>query len=627
MTMRMTSGLAAMLLTAALLAGCEGDDGNAGPQGAPGPQGPAGTDASRTTIALSFLGRARNPASGFDESAAEIVAYEPASQRLFVVNAQSGNVDIFSLAAPAAPTLADTLEVAADIAAEIGAAATDFGAANSVAVDAASNTVAVAVEADPKTDNGYVAFYQASDGTFLAAVEVGALPDMLIFTPDGSKVVVANEGEPNGAYDVDPEGSVSIIDVSGGASTVTAANVTTVGFGGLMMADIPGVRIFGPGASIAQDLEPEYVAVSADSTTAWVSLQENNAIAEIDLVAGTLTDVWSMGFKNHRIAGNGLDAADNDDIVNIRNWPIFGMFLPDAIASYEFAGTPYLVTANEGDAREYFDDSIADAAACEAAGGFDFDADDGCLVFIDEFDVEDLIDFGVTFALPDADLSFLFDANLDGAVTIDDLNSDASLARYAITSTNGFTGCDPTDAAQFGGDGDANSTCVVEALYGYGARSFSIYNAVTRERVFDSGDDFERITADRLGDGFNSDNDENGTFDSRSDAKGPEPEAVTLAQIEGRTYAFIGLERVGGIMVYDISEPESARFVQYVNSRDFGIADVEDPAVADDIDLGPESSVFIPATDSPTGNALLVIGNEVSGTISVYQVDTLTIGD
>lgn len=622
--------LGAGLLLAGLLAlaGCEGDDGidgAPGPAGEPGPAGdpgPAGEDASRTTIALSFLGRARNPDAEFDESAAEILAYEAVSQRLFVVNAQSGNVDVFSLAAPTMPALDSTLPVAEDVAAATGTTADAFGAANSVAVDSASNTVAVALEADPKQDNGFVAFYQATDGTFLAAVEVGALPDMVTFTPDGTMVVVANEGEPNGAYTVDPPGSVSIIDVSAGASMVSDGSVTTVTFDSLTMDDIPDVRIFGPNASIAQDLEPEFVTISADGSTAWVALQENNAIAEVDLMAGTLSSVWSLGFKDHRLIGNELDVADNDDIVNIRNWPIFGMFMPDAIASYEFAGTTYLVTANEGDAREYFDEDITDEATCLAAGGFDFDDDDGCLVFIDEFDVEDLLDTGATIDLPNADFSFLFDANGDGLVNGDDLNTDDSLARYAVTTVNGETaGCDITNGADIG-------NCSFDALFGYGARSFSIYNATTRQRVFDSGSDFETITADRLGfDGFNSDNDENGSGDSRSDAKGPEPEAVTLAEIEGRTYAFIALERVGGIMVYDISEPESARFVQYVTSRDFAIDDVEDPAVADDIDLGPESSVFIPAADSPSGEALLVVGHEVSGTIVVYEVSTVTIGE
>jgi hypothetical protein len=630
---RAAGWMTAGLLATVLLAGCDGDDGDRGPAGpagtagADGADGAAGEDATQSAISVSFLGRARNPAAGFDESAAEIVSYEPSSQRLFVVNAESGGVDVFSLAAPNAPTFEEALDVAADVAGAIDAVASadDLGAANSVDVDAASNTLAVAIAADPAQDPGYVAFYQASDGTFLAAVQVGALPDMVIFTPDGSRVLVANEGEPSGDYATDPEGTVSIIDVSGGASTVTDASVTTVDFNAFDGAAPDGVRVFGPGATVSQDLEPEYIAVSADGATAWVALQENNAVAEIDVAAGTVTELWSLGAKNHRLTVNAFDGADDDGVVNIRTWPVSGLFLPDAIAAYEVAGRTYLVTANEGDAREYFDESITTEADCDAAGGFDFDADDGCLVFIDEFDIEDLIDAGATIDLPDADVAtHLDDFDFDGDVDEDDLVTDASLGRYAVTTTAGETaGCDITDGQAFK---NGTSGCVFEELFGYGGRSFSIFDATTQQRVFDSGSDFETITAERLGDDFNSDNDENGSGDSRSDAKGPEPEAVTLGVIDGATYAFIGLERVGGVFVYDVSVPEDARFVQYLNTRDFTIADVEDPAVADDIDLGPESIEFIPAADSPTGQALLAIGNEVSGTITILQIDVIATG-
>ena len=175
-------------------------------------------------------------------------------------------------------------------------------------------------------------------------------------------------------------------------------------------------------------------------------------------------------------------------------------------------------------------------------------------------------------------------------------------------------------------DGDLEG-CDYTKLYGFGGRSFSIFNATTRELVFDSGSDFERITAQLLGDNFNSDNDENDSGDSRSDAKGPEPEGITIAKISGKTYAFIALERVGGIMVYDISVPQRSEFVQYLNSRDFAITDVEDPLAADSIDLGPESVAFVPAADSPNGNALLLVGHEVSGTLAVYEIAIVNLGE
>lgn len=113
-------------------------------------------------------------------------------------------------------------------------------------------------------------------------VEVGYLPDMLIFTPDGRRILVANEGERVGI--ADPEGSVSIIDVGRG---IEKANVKTVSFRSYndrraeLLAE--GVRIFPDAATVAQDFEPEYISVSADGKTAWVTLQENNSIAILQI--------------------------------------------------------------------------------------------------------------------------------------------------------------------------------------------------------------------------------------------------------------------------------------------------------------------------------------------------------
>jgi hypothetical protein len=600
MNLKMKGLAAAMICASFVLAGCEGDDGTpgatgpAGATGATGAAGADGVDASRTAISLSFLGRGFNPDAAFDGSAAEIVDFDPATGQAFVVNAQAGGVDIYSLAAPANPTFVEELNVAADVAAAIdGIAAADLGAVNSVAIHSASNTMVAVIAAAPETNNGYAAFYQASDGTFLAAVEVGALPDSVAISPDGNTVVVANEGQPSDDYTVDPDGSISVIDISGGASTVTAANVTAVTFDGLAAADIPGVRISGPGGDIAAALEPEYVAISDDSATAYVSLQENNAIAEVDLATGTLTDVWALGFKDHRSPGNELDVSNRDDVINIRNWPVYGVYMPDSVATYTVNGVPYVVTANEGDSRDY-------------------------AAHVDELRIKDI---GGTnsLSLPLADvLTFGADYNQDGVVDASDFLENEALGRLKIITDLGVTGanCDAT--------GTEPQNCTYEALYAFGARSFSIFNAESQTLVFDSGNDFERITAERNPTGFNASNDSN-AGDDRSDDKGPEPEGVELAVIDGRTYAFINLERVGGVMVYDITEPERAEFVQYVNDRDFALADADlDAGVTD---LGPEITHFVSAEDSPSGNALLLVSNEVSGTLAVYQIDVRSISN
>ncbi|MFO8153566.1 choice-of-anchor I family protein [Thioalkalivibrio sp.] len=552
--------LSAAVLTSVLgLAACDGDDGN---DGAPG--------TSQTLIELNALG---TYASGiFDESAAEIVAHDPANQRLFVINANDSTVDVLDIQNPEQPVKLGTIDATAE-----GATA------NSVAVY--GDLVAVAIEAAVKQDNGKVVFYNSTDLSKVGEVEVGALPDMVTFTRDGRKLLVANEGEPNDAYTVDPEGSVSIIDLSNGVASATVATADFTAFNS-QEADLveKGLRVFGPGATLAQDMEPEYIAVSIDDQKAWVALQENNAVAELDIEAGDITAIVPLGFKDHSLIGNELDASNRDDGINIRNWPVKGMYQPDAITSYGFNGKTYYITANEGDSRDY----------------------DG---FSEEFRVKDLT---------------LDPTAFPAAV---ELQEDGNLGRLNVTSTLGFgASCAPSDPANVNlvdGEYDRSyveTTCVYSELFAYGARSFSIWSEDGR-RVFDSGSEFERITASLIPDNFNGQNDEN-SFDNRSDDKGPEPEAVTVGTINGQTFAFIGLERVGGIMVYNVTNPQNPEFVQYLNNRDFSVSQ-DDLEAGMAGDLGPEGLAFIAAEDSPNGKPMLAVGNEVSGTTTLFGIDVI----
>ncbi|MGK2927031.1 MAG: choice-of-anchor I family protein, partial [Lysobacterales bacterium] len=400
----------------------------------------------------------------------------------------------------------------------------------------------------------------------------------ITFTHNGSYALVANEGEPNGQYTVDPEGSITVIDLRGG---VMAPIVATAGFDAFNAAPPAGVRLPRPfGATVAQDLEPEFIATSHDSRTAWVTLQENNALAIVDIPSATVTSIVGLGNKDHALPGNGLDASDRDDGINIANWPVLGTYMPDSIDAFRAHGRSYLVTANEGDAREYFFE-VVDEAECENLGGLDYDEDDGCLSYVDEARVKDVVLNPGVFSDPD-------------------LQNDDQIGRLKMLLTEGDT------------DGDGE----YEEVHAYGARSISIWDAAGG-LVFDSGDIMEYATSLALPNDFNSANDENGSFDSRSDDKGPEPEGVVVGQVGGRQYAFVGLERVGGIMVFDVSRPEATRYVNYVNHRDFSVDDVETPAAGD---LGPEALLFIKAEDSPNGAPLLVVGNEVSGTTTVYEI-------
>lgn len=495
----------------------------------------------------------------FGEGAAEISAYDHETKNLYVTNAELGRIDIVNISDPANPS-PDANGIAID----------SYGAGvNSVAFK--NGVLVAAIEAETKTDNGKVVAFDAT-GNYLWDVTAGALPDMVAFNEDGTKVIVANEGEPNDDYSIDPEGTVSIINVADQA-------VTTVGFTSLngMQASLEadGVRIFGPNATVAQDLEPEYVTVMGDS--AFVSLQENNAIAIIDINTGELKSVKGLGYKDHSVAGNGIDAEGIDDDIYISTWPVKGIYQPDAIASYTVNGERYLLTANEGDAREYIVET--DEATCATLGG-DYDAEDGeCLVYTDETEIGDEM--------------------LDETVFGDDLE-DIYEYLGGLKISAPYSDID--------NDGD------FDEIYVYGTRSFSIWSD-DGSQVYDSKDEFEQITAAVNPEYFNSSDDEY-EFKNRSDNKGPEPEAITVGTVGDKTYAFIGLERQGGVMVYDVTDPTTPEFVEYMNNRDFEV-DIESAASGDH---APEGLVFVPASESPINANLVIVSNEVSGTVTIYTV-------
>ena len=542
------ASLLTALLAATLLLGCGG-----GSTTATTPE----AEATPSSLTLSKIG-------GFGSSllgASEITAFDSKSKRLFVVNGANGSLDVVDLADPSNPKVIQT----------ISTAAFGGGVFNSVAVF--DGLVAVAIEAAPKTSAGKVAFYDGQSLALLNTVTVGSQPDMLTFSPDGKFVITANEGEPNsyGAADsIDPEGSISVITVNrGGIPTV--ANADFKAFIGQEAAlRSQGIRIYGPGANAAQDLEPEYVAVTEDSKTVYVTLQENNAVAIVDLATAKVTSIKPLGFKDHSVAGMGLDASDEDGgtntnsgtpAVKITSYPVKGMYLPDAIASYTAAGQTYFITANEGDARADwpgFNEETRVRAHCTA--GLD------------------------PSVFPDA-------ANLI---------LDSNLGRLRITTSPNGTNTGKNAAGQ----------CT--ELWSFGGRSFTIWNK-DMVRVFDSGDQIEQRTSALTTAKFNSSHD-NDTFDNRSPAKGPEPEGVTIGKIGNKNFAFVGLERVGGVMVYDVTTPTAPVFVTYFNNRAASGATLTG-------DRGPEGVVFISAAKSPNGKPLLIVGNETSGTTAVLQLN------
>ena len=607
----------AVAVLAVFLGACEGDDGNDGAAGAPGAPGADGSDGAdgsngadgqdaNAALSLKLVGSTPAVAENFDESAAEIVAYHAASKTAFLVNSNSKAVDVVSLDDVTAPTITLTLDVAGDVETAV-ADLSDGGLGGVNSVDVYGDHMAVAIEADTKQDTGYIAFYNV-DGTFVSAIAAGALPDKVGFSPDGKYAVVANEGEPSGDYSVDPEGSITVIDVSGGFDLPVAetADFRDFNAGGSKTLTGP-VRIAAKAESVAQDLEPEFIAFSDDGSTAYATLQENNAVAIVDLASAEVETVLGIGFKDYGLPGNEIDASNKDGGVNFNSWSIFGTYMPDGFDAYTVNGVSYLVTANEGDGREYVTDA-ADEADCTAQGGFLFD-DGDCFHYLDEIRVKDL----------DASQ---FTEDLVAKLGADFQDQD-KLGRLKVITTLGLEDAAACSTLATTGqpiafpDETPVAGCVYENLYSFGSRSFTIWDLSTGRPVFDSGSDFERITAERLGGSFNASNDSN-EGDDRSDDKGPEPEAVEIATINGNAFAFIALERVGGVMVYNITNPQNAKFVQYINPRDFT---VDDDAVEANLagPLGPEDIKFITQDDQ----MYLLVSNEVSGTLSVYSVTLL----
>ncbi|WIM66950.1 choice-of-anchor I family protein [Corynebacterium breve] len=506
----------------------------------------------------------------FDASAAEIVAYHAGSKRILTVNANSGQIDVLDASNPAKPT---------KIGAVSGGADTTI---NSVSVRADGLAVATVEPNADKTLPGSLMFFDAASDTFeqLGAVTVGSLPDMVTITEDGKYALVANEGEPAEDYSVDPEGSISVVALNDDVTASKQGDVRTADFKKFngTLAD-KGVHIYGQvgdSKTEAQNIEPEYIAVDGD--TAYASLQENNAIAVIDIETATVTDVWPLRYIDRTKVP--FDASDRDEGITIKNWPFKSIRQPDSIGAYNVDGQTYIVTANEGDARDW--EAYSEEARLKDLGK------DGNPDLCEGFQ-------GMT------------------AEEIEFFKSDAGAGRQNITLAFGL---------------NDEGTCY-EEVYNYGGRSFSIFTA-KGELVYESGSEFEEITAKAMPDWFNSNHTES-KFEGRSDDKGPEPEGLVLGQIGDRTYAFIGFERVGGVIVYDITDPANSKFVTYLNNRDFGISmedfEGDDAAIRENLpkagDLGPEGLAFIPAADSPNGKNLVVVGNEVSGTTTVYQVDAL----
>jgi 2',3'-cyclic-nucleotide 2'-phosphodiesterase / 3'-nucleotidase / 5'-nucleotidase len=511
------------------------------------------------TIQISLLGSYRGGV--FSTASAQGPAtYDPRRHRLYVISQVRTGIEILDVRNPSQPTKVGSIELG-----PVGLGAQSVAFHN--------RTLAVAIQGPTKSSPGSVLFFDRDGELLTAPVVVGVQPSMAVFTPDGNHLVVANTGEANDDYSEDPEGSVSIVSLDERFGFLFTS-VNTVHFSNfndrrdeLVRA---GVRLTGPNASVAQDLEPESIAISPDGRLAWVTLGRNNALALIDIEDENLIDILPLSDKANSAGGFGLDGSDVDGQINIRPWPGLRSWLqPDMIASFVSNGQTFLVTANEGDPRDF--SGYTEQAA---VGSLPLDP----------------------VAFPDPSVA-----------------DPVNLGRLRVSTVDG----------DIDGDGD------YDVLYGFGGRSFSIWTA-DGGPVFDSGDDFEQITAAAIPQFFNTPDDEN-RFDAQSPGRGPEPEAMAVGQVGARQYAFVGFERIGGVIAYDITDPFFPRFEQYINARNFNINPAEvcvkdqpqSALCAQAGDLSVEGVLFIPAGQSPIGVPLLVLNHETSDSVTVFRIDAV----
>lgn len=476
---------------------------------------------------------------------AEIVTYNKDDKVFYVVSGVTQSIDLVKINSDGSTECKKRINIG-DV---LKGQDINVGDMTSVSYSNEKNLLAVAVQDEDYKNNGHIVILD-KEGNYKESFECGVQPDMVTFTKDGKYIISADEGEPREGYvnGIDPKGSVTIIDVENKSTNKVEFNINRVealNNGVLLKKD----------SNPAEDLEPEYIAISDDNKTAFVSLQENNAIASIDIESGKINYVKGLGFIDHSVEGNEIDAVrgkGKNAKIDIKNDNFLGTPMPDGIAFLSKDGRDYILTANEGDAREW----------------------------------------------------------------------GKKKNKYENTKSKKFD--EKADKKTEYLDNDKTDGLDENKIYLLGGRSFSIYDASDLTRVYNSGSDFEKITARIFPDFFNTSNDEDkgpDKLDARSNKKGPEAENIAVLNIKDKTYAIVGLERISGIMIYDITDPSNPVYKDYFNNRIFikSVNDKEEIGLEKRGNIGPEGLCAIEAKDSPTGKPIVLVANEVSGTVQVIE--------
>ncbi len=564
------------------------------------------TQTPPTAVSLSLLGRYST--GQFGAGAATGLAYYGGDKTAYVVNEHDNRIDVLSLTTPATPQRSARIDASALAATALSRPMGKVSAVAAFDDPVATNDrdrIAITVKGAGVSDNGAVVILKAGDRSLVKVFATGVGPRSVTFSQDGRFIVTADEGAPAPDYSVDPEGSISVVDQTPTpvAPATTAPPVITVldfrAFNLSGVTPIPAtsreneilsdVRFTGrAGITRAVDLMPAVVTTAVNGR-AYVSMPENNAMASVAMsTPSRIETIVGIGSKDFNTATSRMDASDQDAGGLLTARPVSGLRQAGGLVAYRNADEILLLSANTGAPR--------------LLPGFN-DTTRAATLLLDP-------------------------AKFPDAAT---LQQNANLGRLIVSTLDGNA---PATAGSTPPPPAAPIPAVpqdpdIETILTFGARSFSILRA-TGFPIYDSGDDFERITLERLGSNFNSAAEANGTGDSQSDDQGPAPKAIAIGQIDGAAFAFIGLSEVGGVMSYALdSRLRSGRFLDYRNERVFTVdtsnatdanadgAIDSNPAAGD---LGPSAMVFVPISASPTADSLLLMTNEVSGTTTVYAV-------
>jgi hypothetical protein len=507
--------------------------------------------------------------TGDGEGGAEIPTFHPGSKRLFATNGARNSIDIYDLSDPTKPIRINRVDLKS-----YGSDVTSVAAGRDVIVAAVHRTETFAANGAPSTPTG-VLIVMDVNGKVLSTPDLkGVLPDAVTFTPSGTTALVAIEGQPVCAKDdpatsanestdygkaVDPLGGVSIVDLS----TPSAPEVTFVGFQGFTVSELrtKGLALSKVVNDVAKDLEPEYI-VALDEFKAYVTIQEANGIGVLDIDNKSWIEV-RRAFES-KLSVTPIDTSDRDSGKGPRPYAnVVGASQPDAIAGFKIGSGHYLLTANEGDAREYT-----------------------CLS-------DDLRGSSL---------------KVDGRRFPDwkSISGNAELGRAKVNP----------NAGDRDGDGD------IDTIHLRGARSMTIYrNGVP---IWDSGKLLEEIQISAFGvaniNGSHSLSADKSTVNytgqDRSDDKGAEPEGVAVGMVDSSRIAILGLERMSALVIFDVTTPSSPTFVKWIQMLPTTATPVSQATA-----WSPEGIIFIPADKSPNGKALFITSYELSGSLTIHQIE------